>query len=159
MPLVYFLVVAALIYSAHKATRVKGLLNAALWLAGTSCLTSILVYILGSPGLAVIELSVGAGLVTVLFVFAISIIGDEKLHRIFCSSLVSDIHISCIIWHAGLFFDCSAYAFCPIGNDLTDFFRSFLGRQKNRYLSAGRFVHLRYTRNLVADCSCGFQKN
>ena len=79
MPLVYFLVVAALIYSAHKATRVKGLLNAALWLAGTSCLTSILVYILGSPGLAVIELSVGAGLVTVLFVFAISIIGDEKI--------------------------------------------------------------------------------
>ena len=79
MPLVFLLIIAALIYSAHKATRVKGLLNAALWLAATSCMTSILLYVMGSPGLAVIELSVGAGLVTVLFVFAISIVGDESI--------------------------------------------------------------------------------
>ncbi len=75
----YLLIMIALLYSAHKATRLKGLLNAALWLAGTSCLTSILLFIMGSPGIAVIELSVGAGLVTVLFVFAISIVGDETI--------------------------------------------------------------------------------
>ena len=34
-------------------------------------------YRLGAPEVAVIELSVGAGLVTVLFVFAISIAGEE----------------------------------------------------------------------------------
>lgn len=83
MTLIYALIAVALLYSAHKATRVKGLLNAALWLAATSCLTAILMYIMGSPGIAVIELSVGAGLVTVLFVFAISIIGDEKIESKF----------------------------------------------------------------------------
>ncbi len=79
MTLIYALIAVALIYSAYKATRLKGLLNAALWLAATSCLTSLLLYLMGSPGVAVIELSVGAGLVTVLFVFAISIVGDEKI--------------------------------------------------------------------------------
>ena len=79
MTLLYILIMAGLLYSAHKATRVKGLLNAALWLSGTSALTSTLIYLMGSPGIAVIELSVGAGLVTVLFIFSISIIGDEKI--------------------------------------------------------------------------------
>lgn len=75
----YILTMAALLFFAHKATRVKGLLNAALWLSGTSAMTSVLIYMMGSPGIAVVELSVGAGLVTVLFVFSISIIGDEKI--------------------------------------------------------------------------------
>jgi len=44
-----------------------------------SALLSILFYRLGAPQVAVIELSVGAGLVTVLFVFAISVAGDEGL--------------------------------------------------------------------------------
>lgn len=79
MTFLYILIMAALLFSAHKATRVKGLLNAALWLSGTSALTSTLIYLMGSPGIAVVELSVGAGLVTVLFVFSISIIGDEKI--------------------------------------------------------------------------------
>ncbi len=79
MTLIYALIAVALLYSAYNAARPKGLLNAALWLAATSCLTSLLLYLMGSPGIAVIELSVGAGLVTVLFVFAISIIGDEKI--------------------------------------------------------------------------------
>jgi hypothetical protein len=34
-------------------------------------------YLLGSPDISVVELSVGAGLVTVLFVFAINIAGEE----------------------------------------------------------------------------------
>jgi len=83
MTFTYALIAVALLYSAYKATRVKGLLNAALWLAATSALTSVMMYIMGSPGIAVIELSVGAGLVTVLFVFAISIIGDEKIETRF----------------------------------------------------------------------------
>lgn len=36
-----------------------------------------MMYLLGAPEVAVIELSVGAGLVTVLFVFAINIAGEE----------------------------------------------------------------------------------
>lgn len=61
------------------AFRARRLLTAALWLAGVSALLSILFYRLGAPQVAVIELSVGAGLVTVLFVFAISVAGDEGL--------------------------------------------------------------------------------
>ena len=51
----------------------------ALWLAGASALTSVLFYIYGAQLAAVIELSVGAGLVTVLFVFAINIAGDDAI--------------------------------------------------------------------------------
>jgi NADH:ubiquinone oxidoreductase subunit 6 (subunit J) len=39
-----------------------------------------MIYLLGAPQVAVIELSVGAGLVTVLFVFAINISGEEALN-------------------------------------------------------------------------------
>lgn len=62
---------------AIMAIRVQRLLVSALWLAGTSALVAMLIYLLGAPEVAVIELSVGAGLVTVLFVFAINIAGEE----------------------------------------------------------------------------------
>lgn len=61
------------------AARARSLLASALWLAGTSALVAILLYALGAHEVAVIELSVGAGLVTVLLVFAINIAGEEKL--------------------------------------------------------------------------------
>lgn len=54
-------------------------LAAALWLAGLSGLTAILLYLYGAPELAVIELSVGAGLITVLLAFAISMAEDETM--------------------------------------------------------------------------------
>jgi uncharacterized MnhB-related membrane protein len=54
-------------------------LAAALWLAGLSGLTAIVLYLLGAPELAVIELSVGAGLITVLLAFAISMAEDETM--------------------------------------------------------------------------------
>ena len=73
------LIAAALIACAVQAVRSHRLLISAIWLAATSTLVSVLVYILGAPEVAVIELSVGAGLVTVLFVFAINIAGDEPL--------------------------------------------------------------------------------
>jgi NADH:ubiquinone oxidoreductase subunit 6 (subunit J) len=72
------LVAVAMIICAIQAIRVKKLLTSALWLAGCSAMVALMLYLLGAPEIAVIELSVGAGLVTVLFVFAINIIGDEK---------------------------------------------------------------------------------
>jgi uncharacterized MnhB-related membrane protein len=61
------------------AVSARRLLVSAIWLAGASALTALLMYLLGAPEIAVIELSVGAGLVTVLFVFAINIAGEESL--------------------------------------------------------------------------------
>jgi NADH:ubiquinone oxidoreductase subunit 6 (subunit J) len=64
---------------AFMAFRARQLIVSALWLAGCSAILSLLMYLLGAYAVAVIELSVGAGLVTVLFVFAISIAGDETI--------------------------------------------------------------------------------
>jgi uncharacterized MnhB-related membrane protein len=61
------------------AIRSTRLLAAAIWLAGVSALVSVVLYLIGAPQVAVIELSVGAGLVTVLFVFAISIAGEDAM--------------------------------------------------------------------------------
>jgi hypothetical protein len=63
------------------AIRARSLLVAAMWLAGVSALVAIVLYRLGAQQVAVVELSVGAGLVTVLFVFAISIAGEEGLNE------------------------------------------------------------------------------
>jgi uncharacterized MnhB-related membrane protein len=71
------LIVAAMLGCAFQAVRGTRLLVAALWLAGASALTALMMFRLGAPEVAVIELSVGAGLVTVLFVFAINIAGEE----------------------------------------------------------------------------------
>ncbi len=76
---VHGLIVAALLICAVQAVRSKRLLLSALWLAGASALTALMIYLLGAPEVAVIELSVGAGLVTVLFVFAINIAGEEAI--------------------------------------------------------------------------------
>ena len=62
-----------------QAMRAKRLLAAALWLAGVSAAVATLMYSLGAYEVAVIELSVGAGLVTVLFVFAIALAGEEAM--------------------------------------------------------------------------------
>lgn len=72
------LIVVAVLF-ALQALRARALLSSALWLAGVSALTAMLLYQYGAHFLAVIELSVGTGLVTVLFVLAINIAGDEPL--------------------------------------------------------------------------------
>ncbi len=59
--------------------KARRLLTAALWLAAVSASVAIALYQLGAPDVAVVELSVGAGLVTILFVFAITIAGDEAM--------------------------------------------------------------------------------
>lgn len=73
------LLVLLTIICALQAIRAGSLLAAAIWLASVSVLVSILLYGLGAPEVAVIELSVGAGLVTVLFVFAITVAGEEAI--------------------------------------------------------------------------------
>jgi uncharacterized MnhB-related membrane protein len=70
--------VAGAILCALLAIRAQRLLASALWLAGVSVLTSIMVYLMGAVEVAVIELSVGTGLVTVLFVFAVSVTGEQE---------------------------------------------------------------------------------
>jgi uncharacterized MnhB-related membrane protein len=62
---------------AIMAIRASRLLAAALWLAALSALLAVVFYLMGAVRIAVIELSVGAGLVTVLFVFAIGIAGEK----------------------------------------------------------------------------------
>lgn len=70
-------IAGGMIICAIQAIRSAHLLNSAIWLAGCSALIALLIYMLGAPQIAVIELSVGAGLVTVLFVFAINITGED----------------------------------------------------------------------------------
>ena len=73
----YALLMLLSVFFAIMAVRAKRLITSALWLAGVSAMVSILFYMFGARQVAVVELSVGAGLVTVLFVFAISIAGEE----------------------------------------------------------------------------------
>lgn len=77
----YGFLMAGAVVCAALAIRARQLIAAALWLAGTSALVALALYLLGAHQVAVIELSVGAGLVTVLFVFAISIAGDDALSK------------------------------------------------------------------------------
>jgi len=76
----YLLLVIGSITCAVLAIRAARLLSSALWLAGTSVFTALILYLIGAREIAVIELSVGAGLVTVLFVFAITIAGEDAMH-------------------------------------------------------------------------------
>lgn len=63
---------------AVMAIRASRVLIAILWLALVSVMTSILLYLAGAWLIAVIELSIGTGLATVLMVFVITMIGDEQ---------------------------------------------------------------------------------
>jgi NADH:ubiquinone oxidoreductase subunit 6 (subunit J) len=71
------LLTVAALACAFQAVRASRLLDSAIWLSGVSALLAILLYQLGAHQVAAIELSVGAGLVTVLFVFAIGMAGEE----------------------------------------------------------------------------------
>ncbi len=75
--ILYALPILIALIAAIQAIRTQSLIRSALWLAGVSACIAVLFYMLGAHQVAVIELSVGAGLVTVLFVFAIGIAGAE----------------------------------------------------------------------------------
>lgn len=77
--MVHLWLVVATIACSIQTMRAQRLLLSALWLAGVSALVAILLFIFDSPEVAVIELSVGTGLVIVLFVFAISIVGEAPV--------------------------------------------------------------------------------
>lgn len=77
--MLYLLISVGIIICALQAVISKRLLVTAIWLAGTSALIALMFYLLGAYQVAVIELSVGAGLVTVLFVFAINIAGETPI--------------------------------------------------------------------------------
>jgi uncharacterized MnhB-related membrane protein len=77
--MLHALLIALALLCAIQAVRAGRLMTSALWLAGVSALLSVVFYLMGAHTVAVIELSVGAGLVTVLFVFAINIAGEEKI--------------------------------------------------------------------------------
>ena len=62
---------------AYRAMISKHLLPSTLYLACVSALVTITLYLLGAYEVAVIELSVGAGLVTVLLVYVLSVIGED----------------------------------------------------------------------------------
>jgi uncharacterized MnhB-related membrane protein len=64
-------------FCAYRAMISKHLLPSMLYLACVSALTTVTLYLLGAYEVAVIELSVGAGLVTVLLVYALSVVGDD----------------------------------------------------------------------------------
>src|SRR5271169_5421058 len=73
------LVLSGMLICALQAIRAPRLLVSALWLAGCSALLALSMALLGAPEVGVVELSVGAGLVTVIFVFAISVAGEESI--------------------------------------------------------------------------------
>lgn len=75
--MLYAIFVIGAVFCALMAMASRSLLASTVWLAGVSALVSVLMYMMGAEIVAAIELSVGAGLVTVLFVFAISISGSE----------------------------------------------------------------------------------
>jgi NADH:ubiquinone oxidoreductase subunit 6 (subunit J) len=70
-------IVAFMLVCAVQTVRAPRLLTSALWLAGVSVSVAMLVFGMSAYRIAVIELSVGGGLVTVLMVFAITMTGKE----------------------------------------------------------------------------------
>lgn len=73
------ILISAAVVCALQAMQAKRLIRSALWLACVSALVSLMMYRVGAHEVAVIELSVGAGLVTVMFVFGISIAGEDAM--------------------------------------------------------------------------------
>ena len=67
------------IFCAYRAIVAKRILTATIYLACISALVSATLYLLGATQVAVMELSVGAGLVTVLLVYALSVVGDDAM--------------------------------------------------------------------------------
>jgi uncharacterized MnhB-related membrane protein len=67
------------VFCAYRAIVAKRILSATIYLACISALTSAIIYLLGAAQVAVMELSVGAGLVTVLLVYALSVVGDDAM--------------------------------------------------------------------------------
>jgi uncharacterized MnhB-related membrane protein len=77
--LIYSGLLLAAFFCACRAMLATRILTATLYLACISACVATVLYLLGAHEVAVIELSVGAGLVTVLLVYALSVVGDDAL--------------------------------------------------------------------------------
>ena len=77
-----WLLVITQLFCAYRAIIATRVLSATLYLAATSAIVSTILYQLGAYQVAVIELSVGAGLVTVLLVYSVSVVGDDAIDEI-----------------------------------------------------------------------------
>lgn len=73
----YILLGLGAAFCAYRAMISKHLLPSTLYLAGVSALATVTLFMLGAHEVAVIELSVGAGLVTVLLVYVLSVVGED----------------------------------------------------------------------------------
>lgn len=73
----YAMFLLAAVFCAYRAIVAKRILSATIYLACISALVSAVLYRMGAAQVAVMELSVGAGLVTVLLVYAVSVVGDD----------------------------------------------------------------------------------
>jgi uncharacterized MnhB-related membrane protein len=75
----YAVILLGAVFCAYRAIAARRILSATIYLACVSALTSAVIYLLGAAQVAVMELSVGAGLVTVLLVYALSVVGDDAM--------------------------------------------------------------------------------
>lgn len=75
----YLLLLLGAVFFAYRAIVSTRILVSTIYLACVSALISVVLYLLGAAQVAVMELSVGAGLVTVLLVYAVSVVGDDAL--------------------------------------------------------------------------------
>ncbi len=75
----YLLLLLGAVVCAYRAIVSTRILTSTIYLACISALVSAVLYLLGAPQVAVMELSVGAGLVTVLLVYAVSVVGEDAL--------------------------------------------------------------------------------
>ena len=75
----YALFMLGVVFCAYRAIVSKRILSATIYLACISALVSAVIYLLGAAQLAVMELSVGEGLVTVLLVYAVSVVGNDAM--------------------------------------------------------------------------------
>ncbi len=73
MLVTYLILVCIILAAAVVATRARSLIRAAISLFCGSCTLALLFYLMGAPLGAIIQLSVGAGLLSVLFIIAISL--------------------------------------------------------------------------------------
>jgi NADH-quinone oxidoreductase subunit J len=71
--IILIILLALLVASAIFAVMIRNLLKAAIALAATSVVLTVIMFVLGSPIAAVFELSVCAGLITAVFISAISL--------------------------------------------------------------------------------------
>ena len=81
MPIIYISLTVALLAAAATAVLSKNLMRAAIALGLGSVALATLFFLLGAPYAGGFELSVGAGLISVLFIIAISLTESMKRRR------------------------------------------------------------------------------